>query len=221
VIPFDYVTTFRLSGRPGQVLEDEVSINTEGGFVATAVGYGLEVESPAVALEWGNADDITIPALKTAVIAMRNQLGTPSAPIDLNLLPLRLFPTSALQDGMRIKPDFLRIAFAAGGGLATGVPASVLDQIFERLNAPDTVSFRYSIFDSGRGIELQNQPIHNVAGLGAADGTRPFKALLRPMVCVPRSTIRVRVEEHTGRGTLFIAFQGFKLLEAARSGGRV
>jgi hypothetical protein len=35
------------------------------------------------------------------------------------------------------------------------------------------------------------------------------------MVCVPRSTIRVRVEEHAGRGTLFIVFQGFKQLEAS------
>jgi hypothetical protein len=220
VIPFDYVTTFRLTGRPGQVLEDEVNVNTEGGFVATDVGYGLEVEDPGVAILWDNADDITIPTLKTAVLAMRDQLGNPSATVDLGLLPLRLFPTSALQEGIRIKPDFLRIAFAAGGTLNAVLPVSLLDQVFERLNVPDAVSFRYAIFDSGRGIELQNQPIHNLAGLGAANGARPFKKLARPMVCVPRSTIRVRVEEHAGRGTLFIVFQGFKRLEAAGIGER-
>ena len=100
------------------------------------------------------------------------------------------------------------------------LPVSLLDQVFERMNVPDAVSFRYSIFDSGRGIELQNQPIHNIAGLGVADGARPFKKLARPIVCVPRSTIRVRVEEHVGRGTLFIVFQGFKRLEAAGIGER-
>ena len=220
VIPFDYVTTFRLTGRPGQVLEDEVNVNAEGGFVATDVGYGLEVEDPGVAILWDNADDITIPALKTAVLAMRAQLGDRSATVDLGLLPLRLFATSALQEGIRIKPDFLRIAFAAGGTLNAVLPVSLLDQVFERLNVPDAVSFRYAIFDSGRGIELQNQPIHNLAGLGAADGARPFKKLARPMVCVPRSTIRVRVEEHAGRGTLFIVFQGFKRLEGAGVGVR-
>jgi hypothetical protein len=214
VIPFDYVTTFRLAGRPGQVLEDEVHVSTEGAFVATDVGYGLEVEDPGIAILWENADDITIPGLKTAVLAMRAQLGNPSATVDLDMLPLRLFPTSALQEGIRVKPEFLRIAFAAGGALNAALPGALLDRVFERLNVAGAVSFRYAIFDSGRGIELQNQPIHNVAGLGAADGARPFKKLARPMVCVPRSTIRVRVEEHAGRGTLFIVFQGFKQLEA-------
>jgi hypothetical protein len=222
VIPFDYVTRFRLTGRPGQVLEDEVSINVEGGFVATALGYGLEVDDPGVAIAWDNVDDITIPALRIPLVAIRNARGAagPAPTVDLATLPLRLFPTGALQDGVRVRPDFLRIVFAAGGRLNDTAPVDLLDRMFERMNVPESVSFRYSIFDSGRGIELQNQPIHNLAGLGAADGSRPFKKLLRPMVCVPRSTIRVRVEERFGRGTLFIVFQGYKRLDGARTGGR-
>jgi hypothetical protein len=220
VLPFDYVTTFRLTGRPGQILEDEVSINADGGFVATAVGYGLEADSKAVALAFENADDITIPALKAAILAVRRQLANPGAVVALGSLPLRLFPTSAWQDGIRIKPEFLRLAFGAGGGLNAALPAALLDQLFERLNDPEAVSFRYTIADTGRGIDLQNQPIHNIAGLGSADGTRPFKKLLRPMVCVPRSTIRVRVEERSGRGNLFVVFQGYKRFESARGGGR-
>src|SRR5262249_60420846 len=93
------------------------------------------------------------------------------------------------------------------------------NRLSERLNSPAAVSFRYSIFDSGRGVELQNQPIHNIAGLGIADGTRPFKKLLRPMVFLPRSTVRVRVEERRGRGTLFIVFQGYKVLGEGGSRG--
>jgi hypothetical protein len=218
VIPFDYVTTFRLTGRPGQVLEDEVTVNVEGGFVATAIGYALEVDDPVVRLAWDNVDDITLPELRLPLAKVRDAraAGGAAATIDLATLPLRLFPTGALQDGIRIRRDFLRIAFAAGGRLNDGVPVNLLDGMFERLNVPESVSFRYSIFDSGRGIELQNQPLHNLAGLGAADGSRPFKQLLRPLVCVPRSTIRVRVEERFGRGTLFIVFQGFKRLERPR-----
>src|SRR4029453_11218346 len=127
---------------------------------------------------------------------------------------LRAFPTSALTDGIRIRPDRLRIAFKDNGQLAEQVPNEMADQLFERLNRPEDVSFRYTIFDSGRGRELQNQPLHNVAGLGIADGDRPFKKLARSMIFQPRSTIRVRVEERFGRGTLFIVLQGYKFLSA-------
>jgi hypothetical protein len=231
VIPFDYVTTFRLTGRPGNILEDEVSVNVEGGFVATAVGYGLEVETGRVEIEWDHADDITIPALKTIVVGERQAFVAWDAladddpakanvpTVDLRSLPLRLLPTGALIDGIRIRPDFVRIALTDGGQLAT-VAAPLVEDLFERLNAPETVSFRYAVFDGGRGLELQNQPIHNIAGLGAADGSRPFKKLPRPMMCLPRSTIRVRVEEGSGRGMLFIVFQGYKVLGDASRGGR-
>ena len=50
VIPFDYVTTFQLTGRPLNQIETEVVVNAEGGFVATSIGYGLLVEERAVPL---------------------------------------------------------------------------------------------------------------------------------------------------------------------------
>ena len=37
VIPFDYVSTFPLTGSPGNLIESEVPINVEGGFVATSM----------------------------------------------------------------------------------------------------------------------------------------------------------------------------------------
>jgi hypothetical protein len=188
VIPFDYVATFPLTGSPGNQIETEVPINVEGGFVTTSIGYGLAVETL----------DVTV-----------SNLGT--APFPLGNLRLDQFPSSALQDGIRIRPDFLRIAIGAVN-LATIQQADVVNRIFERLNRSENVSFRYSIFDSGTGRELQNQPIHNIAGLGIANGERPFKALARPMLFLPRSTIRVAVEERFGRGNLFIVFQGYKRL---------
>lgn len=188
VIPFDYVATFPLTGSPGNQIETEIPINVEGGFVTTSIGYGLAVESL----------DVTLRDL-------------PTPPISLADLTLSKFPTSALQDGIRIRPDFLRVAMS-GATLASIPQASTVDRIFERLNRSEAVSFRYSIFDSGTGRELQNQPINNIAGLGIANGERPFKALARPMLFLPRSTIRVTVEEHFGRGNLFIVFQGYKSL---------
>jgi hypothetical protein len=195
VIPFDYVSKFQLTGTPRNQLEDEVPINVEGGFVATSIGYGLSVESLDVALA-GN---------------FTGSVGTTR----LGDVRFQNFPTSALQDGIRIRPSFVRIAFTNGGQLEPLFPTGLLNRTFERLNKPEDVSFRYSIFDGGAGRELQNQPINNIAGLGIANGDRPFKRLARPMLFQPRSTIRVNVEEQFGRGTLFIVFQGYKLLGGA------
>jgi hypothetical protein len=187
VIPFDYVATFPLTGSPRNQIEAEVPINVEGGFVATSIGYGLAVESLDVSVS--NPTD-------------NGELGT---------LTLSQFPTSALQDGIRIRPNFLRVALN-GSSLQTIDQPDLVNRMFERLNRPEDVSFRYSIFDSGTGRELQNQPINNIAGLGIANGDRPFKQLARPMLFLPRSTIRVIVEEQFGRGNLFIVFQGYKRL---------
>jgi hypothetical protein len=64
------------------------------------------------------------------------------------------------------------------------------------------VDFRYSIIDSGSGRELQNRPIHNIAGLGEPNGERPFRPFARPVLFQPRSTIRIVVEE-ISEGVLF------------------
>ena len=76
--------------------------------------------------------------------------------------------------------------------------------------------FRYTLFDGGTGRELQNGLINNIAGLGIANGDRPFKRLARPMIFYPRSSIRVVVQEHFGRGRLYLVFQGYKLSAPAR-----
>jgi len=80
-----------------------------------------------------------------------------------------------------------------------------------------TIEFKYSIVDSGSGRELQNRPIHNIAGLGEATGKRPFRPLAKPMLFMPRSTIRIEVEEMRDDGSvpgaeLFIVFHGYKVL---------
>ena len=193
VIPFDYVTTFELSGSPDNQLESETTVNAEGGFVATSIGYGLLPAETDVPIQFPIDADGTI---------------------HLAQILLDQFPPSALLDGIRIRPDRLRLAFKDGGHLTNALRPEVADGLFQRLNRSEDVSFRYSIFDSGRGRDLQNQPLHNIAGLGSADGERPFKRLARSIIFQPRSTVRIRVEERFGRGTLFIVLQGYKVLAA-------
>ena len=79
------------------------------------------------------------------------------------------------------------------------------------------IHFLYTIVDSGSGRELQNKSVHNIAGLGAADGDRPFRPFARPVPFVPRSTIRIEIEEVSAGpffkdGTLFIVLHGYKRL---------
>lgn len=208
-IPFDYITTFELTGTPKNVLEDEISVNVEGGFIATSIGYGLAVEDRRVGIEFNRIGEVVDAALRNRISNWSR-----STTIDLSQFPLRLFPANVLRDGLRIRQNFLRVALSNNGLLATQLPGNLIDSVFEPLNKPDDVSFRYEIFDGGTGHELQNRSLNNVAGLGIANGDRPFKKLARPMSFLPRSTIRVKVEERFGRGTLFIAFQGYKLLGA-------
>jgi|RhiMetdeSRZDD1v2_1073273.scaffolds.fasta_scaffold312964_2 hypothetical protein len=267
VVPFDYVARLELIGLPKNVVETEVPINVEGGFVTAALAYGLAVEERDIFIQTGGSDGtITITlnnpnsipnvrlrnvatnvertltsgtqqlepgeyevrvdsrrsqkiriisGLTTTATVNVDASGVPevsSATIDLKQLPLRLFPSDALTCGFRIRPNFLRIAFDNSGVLTAGLPVNLVDSVFEPLNRPEDVSFRYTIFDSGIGRELQNQPIDNIAGLGIANGERPFKRFARPMIFLPRSTIRITIEEHFGRGTLFVVFQGYKIL---------
>ena len=79
-------------------------------------------------------------------------------------------------------------------------------------NIRDNLSFKYAIVDKGSGRELQNTPIHNMAGLGRADGERPFRELAVPYVFAPNSSISIDLYEIVTilGGTIHLDFQGYK-----------
>jgi hypothetical protein len=192
VVPFDYVSTLDLTGQPGNILEDEVPINVDGGYVATAVGYSLDAGDTRIEID--------------------------SQPDTANLGNIRLNqikPVQSLFDGVRLDPLRVRFAYSAGGQLNT-VSRDLLGRLFQSVNRLEEVRFLYSIIDTGTGRELQNQRAFNVASLGIANGDRPFKVFHKPMTFLPRSTIRVQVEEVFGRGRLFLVFQGYKILRQTR-----
>ena len=192
IVPFDYVSTLDLLGKPDTVVTDEVPINVDGGYVTTALGYSLDVPDTEIRIE---------------------RTGGGGTEGDLRSLKLTdIKPTQALLDGIRIHPLRVRFAFSSDGRLATVDDKEMAGRMLQRLNLPEAVRFLYTITDSGTGRDLQNRPIYNVAGLGIANGDRPFRVLHKPMMFLPRSTIRVQVREIFGRGRLFIVFQGYKIL---------
>ena len=69
-----------------------------------------------------------------------------------------------------------------------------------------------------RGREFQSDPILNIAGLGAADGKRPFRYFARPITFAPLATIQMEITELSAfRGALHVSLHGYKMLGAGRT----
>ena len=189
IVPFDYVSTLELTGRPGNIVEDEVPVNVDGGYIALALGYSLDTRGAGLQVEaTPNDGEVALAEIKLREIK----------------------PAEALLDGIRLDPIRVRLAFA--NGQLSSLPQATAERMLKRLNLADDVRFFYSIIDSGTGRELQNRLVHSVAGLGIANGDRPFRIFHKPMMFLPRSSIRIQVREISGRGRLFIVFQGYKML---------
>jgi hypothetical protein len=219
-IPYDYVAKFTLLGKRGNRVQDVINISIEGAFVAAAIGYSF---IPAQL-----ADLSRIPVtLPSGVI-----LGPPGLPpTTLNEIIAETIadqlqrdiryerPKPPAQPGLpaaTVTPDRIETAKQLASVLDPlfGDPRMLIECFLTRLCGID---FKYSIVDSGTGRELQNQPIHNIAGLGEANGERPFRPLAKPMLFLPRSTIRIEVEEISvgplyTNAELFIVLHGYKML---------
>jgi hypothetical protein len=169
-IPYDYVATFKLTGKRGTRTQDVINISTEGTFVAVSVG--------------------------SSFVPFSEALTATTAPPPFDTTLALLFPGTAL--GFTAKDAFTALA----------------ESFLMRFGG---IHFLYTIVDSATGRELQNKSVHNIAGLGAADGDRPFRPFARPVPFVPRSTIRIEIEELSAGpffkdGTLFIVLHGYKRL---------
>jgi hypothetical protein len=192
-IPYDYVAKFTLTGiNRGNRVQDVINISVDGAFVAVAIGYSF---IPATL-----ADPFTIPVLTGGVTTGQTTLPTILAKTITNLLDRGPGGTKPTADEQ-----------ATVNRLTSVIDFQCL---LRRLCGID---FKYSIVDSGSGRELQNQAIHNLAGLGEATGERPFRPLAKPMLFLPRSTIRIEVEEVSvgplyTNAELFIVLHGYKML---------
>src|SRR5262245_7531678 len=124
-----------------------------------------------------------------------------------------------LTSGFRLSPNFA--ALATADPPLDQLTAGTLGRAFETgAVAAEEASFLYSIDVVSTGRELQNKAIHNIAGLGIANGDRPFRPFAKPMLFEPRSSIRIQITEISGApGTLFIVLQGYKTLGTGRIPG--
>jgi len=214
-IPFDYVFRFQLEGVAGKTHSQIVAVSVEGTFTAVSIGYGI-VPEPAVR-EFGLRSPAIVPlsassslnaqSFATVIGALANALGEGGR----GAIGPRT--TSVLTNGIRVNPRIANFALASGGGAP--MSAATLERLFEVVPLPsDDVQFLYAIRDEGSGREFQSEPVLNTAGLGIANGDRPFRQFTRPMTFRPRSTIRMDVTEipTTFKGALHVSLHGYKVL---------
>src|SRR5512139_349321 len=199
IVPYDYAAKFQLTGRPGNALQDVITISPDGVFVATAIGYGFEeIRERPILLDFG------------------------AAPLNQQMVPADIvlgnFPISALINGIRVSPKMDALVFQSrGGGVALStdpLTQGSTAQLFQTIRPPREIAFLFSMIDSATGRELQDEPRYNMASLGRTDGQRPFQQLAQPVSFLPRSTLRMQIQEQTRdvQGTLFIVLYGYKIL---------
>jgi hypothetical protein len=167
-----------------------------------------------------------------ASTAAAGAVGTKEIPYDyvatFKLLGQR---GARVQDVINISTEGTFVAVSVGYSFVTAAAAltqpvtlpTPLDATFKALFPEGAllrasgIQFLYTIVDSASGRELQNKPVHSIAGLGAANGERPFRPFARPFFFLPRATIRIEIEELSEGtlfrdGTLFIVLHGYKRL---------
>jgi len=201
-IPYDYVARFELTGVRGNRVQDVINISTDGAFVVVAIAYSFIPTLPP---------SLPLIAFETVIN------GDGQAPVNLsNVIGSKL--------AVLIKKDNIDYEGISKKSLENAL-ASIIQPIIEPSSAfmhclmtkLCGIEFKYSVVDSGSGRELQNRPIHNLSGLGNADGDRPFRLLAKPQLYLPRSTIRIEVEEVSvgpmyEKAELFFVFHGYKIL---------
>lgn len=222
IVPFDYQVSFELTGRRDNVLTKLISISVEGHFVAAAIGYSLQPLSQtffAPQISPGppggppsrlvQLREVTLSQILDGYVFALNLPASSEADVEAQ-------EQKALQSGAQINPEFGDLIFSQGGGnffvdsLGDGI-----NKLFQTSACGlEHLHFLYRIIDNASSRELQSEPIHNLAGLGVANGDRPFRFFPRPLVFEPRAVIRFEITEIIGSGKLYIVLQGYKVLHA-------
>jgi hypothetical protein len=221
-IPFDYAFRYELTGRPGNVINETVTVSIEGDFVAVSIGYGVLPKVTPIIFGPTIPPPITLLAENGGKVPLRDiSLGAildgldSTLPETSRLLKRETGSEAVVKNGVKLNPDVAEIALLGGG--KTPLASSLLAKLFQIVAAPpENIQFLYAIFDEGSGREFQSEPILNIAGLGISNGDRPFRYFAKPIVFAPQSTIRLEVREASDfEGELHVALHGYKVLGSA------
>jgi hypothetical protein len=224
-IPFDYAFRHELTGQPGNVINSVVTVSIEATFTAVSIGYGVVAKvdpivfgplpgtppSGPILLAFAPTSLASVP-LEDVMRGLNQQL-----PATSRILRGESAAEAVLKNGIKLNPSFAEIALSNDG--KTQLSSDIVAKLFQVVGSPtESIQFKYAIFDEGSGREFQSEPILNIAGLGSANGERPFRYFAQPIVFRPRSTIRMEVTEVSDfKGVLHVVLHGYKVLGDANS----
>ena len=227
-IPFDHAFRYQLTGVRDNVLNSTVTVSIESSFIAVSIGYGVVPQVQPVVFGIAPRQGANrIPNTLNSVNLLEVLAGL-NAGVGGTILRGQTGPEAVLKNGIRLNPDVAELALQGGGNAV--LSNEVFGRLFQAVGSPsELVQFKYAIFDEGSGREFQSEPILNIAGLGSAEGERPFRYFAQPITFKPRSTIRMEITEVSDfTGELHVSLHGFKLLgepntptAVARQSGRV
>jgi len=230
-IPFDYAFRYTLTGRPDNVLNSIVTVSIEATFTAVSIGYGVvpTVDTIVFGPQFNSPSERTLNNLTLGEIV--NGLA-PKLTGTSTLLRNESGPEAVLKNGIKLNPELAELLLATrdrqfrvenviGRGLF--VNDDIAERLFQVVASPsDLIQFKYAIFDEGSGREFQSEPILNIAGLGSANGERPFRHFAQPIIFRPRSTIRMEVTEVSDfKGELHVSLHGYKVLGDQQNGSGI
>ena len=218
MIPFDYAFHFTLTGKPRNVVKDAVTVSVEATFVAVSIRYG--VVPKVTPIDFGPATLPTVapggvapellPQVVTAITlgSLLASLATAKKGVDP-----RASAEELLRNGFKLNPEVADLILSGSQRPSD----EVMGRLFRLVGAPpERIQFKYALYDAGSGREFQSEPILSIAGLGIADGDRPFRHFSPPISFAPRSTIRMEITEvSTAKGDLDVALHGYKILGGA------
>lgn len=214
-IPFDQSFQFSLTGVPQTTHRRTVTVSVESSFTAVSIGYGVVPEVTPVIFGANptlfGGEGVT-PRLRNITFgdvldALENLTFSPDVRADTPAVE------AALRNGIKLNPDFAALALQDDGNAIID-DNEAFSRLFQVASAPASqVQFLYSLFDEASGREFQSAPLLNIAGLGAADGKRPFRYFAQPIAFTPLATIRMDVTELSDvRGELHVALHGYKII---------
>lgn len=209
-IPFDYAFRYTLTGQPGNVINSIVTVSIEATFTAVSIGYGVIPKVQTIVFGIPPQPVITTTGI-LGFITLNEVLSGLTAKLNATSTTLKgeTGPEAVFKNGFRLNPDVAELALQGNS-----LPRNVVDRLFQVIGSPpELIQFKYALFDEGSGREFQSEPILNIAGLGSADGDRPFRYFAQPIVFRPKSTIRMEVTEVSDfKGELHVSLHGYKVL---------
>ena len=215
-IPFDYAFRYKLEGQRDNVINSIVTVSIEATFTAVSIGYGVVPKVDPIVF----APRLTTTSERTLTNITLDEILkglTPELIATSTTLSKETGAEAVLKNGIKLNAQVAELALADGGN--SQLPESVLRRLFQVVGSPsELIQFKYALFDEGSGREFQSEPILNIAGLGSANGERPFRYFAQPIVFRPRSTIRMEVTEVSDfKGDLHVSLHGYKVLGAQNS----